>query len=175
MLGQIIWEDSSEDSSEDSTERKPQNKDSSEDSSDSFEELCGPAPAPAGGAVQKRRMAWDGEAYTEEDFQLWYGDDAGQIIWASASPEDIASAEWLDFRADDWLDGHDRWKRERAHENLEAGSHHREQAEGLVVGAGRGYFQLVNNMYAGTAAKAAAAAEPTTKKTLPADAMHAVG
>ena len=72
------------------------------------------------------------------------------------------------------MDEGERQTRERAYESGEVELHNREQAQGLAVGAGREYFHVVDNMSAGTAAKAAAAAEPTIKKTLPADAMHAV-
>ena len=37
-------------------------------------------------AVQERRIAWDGEAYTNEDFQQWYG-AAGGNIWDTAVRE----------------------------------------------------------------------------------------
>ena len=30
-------------------------------------------------AVQERRIAWDGKAYTKEDFQQWYGAAGGNI------------------------------------------------------------------------------------------------
>ena len=37
-------------------------------------------------AVQERRIAWDGKAYTKEDFQQWY-EAAGGNIWDSAVTE----------------------------------------------------------------------------------------
>jgi hypothetical protein len=36
-----------------------------------------------GGAVQERHIAWDGRAYTKEDFQQYYG-DAGGNMWDTA-------------------------------------------------------------------------------------------
>ena len=35
-------------------------------------------------AAQERRIAWDGRAYTKEDFQQWYG-AAGGSMWDLAA------------------------------------------------------------------------------------------
>ena len=35
-------------------------------------------------AIQERRMAWDGKAYTKEEFQQWYG-AAGGNLWGLAT------------------------------------------------------------------------------------------
>ena len=39
--------------------------------------------------VQERRIAWDGKAYTNEDFQQWYGAAGGNLwglAWVKADP-----------------------------------------------------------------------------------------